>query len=84
MIMMLVAKENSWADEKSAKSSSLLLNSYRSTTDTLLTLKTVAIAPAYDNVGGIYKKAAEQKISQLIKEDHFWSFEEINFSGGGK
>lgn len=46
---------------------------YVSDVDQNLILKTVTMAPAYDNVGGIYKNAAEKKLKELISSDYFWS-----------
>ncbi len=61
--------------------------SYRSDVDKLLNLKSVVIAPAYDNVGGIYKAATEKKLNELITEDHFWSLADLKLpaaEGGNK
>ncbi len=48
-------------------------STFTSEIDQFLSLKAVTIAPAYDNVGGIYKKAAEIKLNDLISQDYFWS-----------
>lgn len=50
---------------------------YRSDIDKLLNLKSVVIVPAYDNVGGVYKAAAEKRLNELIVDDHFWSLAEL-------
>lgn len=47
-----------------------------SETDNLLTLNSITVGSAYDNVGGMYKNAAEQKLKKLIIADHMWSFAE--------
>jgi hypothetical protein len=44
--------------------------------DNQLTLNTITVGPAADNVGGVYKKSAEEKLRQLISADHIWSFAE--------
>lgn len=46
---------------------------YKSDVDQLLNIKTLLVVPAYDNVNGIYKKSADQKIKELISEDSFWT-----------
>lgn len=65
---------------KNLKNSSPYPTKYISTSDQLLTLKTVSIAPAFDNVGGIYKKTAEDTLKELIKNDTFWSYQNFSFS----
>ena len=50
---------------------------YRSDIDSLLNLKSIVIVPAYDNVGGVYKVAAEKRLNELISDDHFWSLVEL-------
>lgn len=47
-----------------------------SETDSQLTLNTITVGSAYDNVGGMYKTASEEKLKKLIKADHMWSFSE--------
>lgn len=47
---------------------------YVSQVDQDLILKAVVVPPAYDNVGGVYKKAAEKKLFELISEDDFWTY----------
>lgn len=42
--------------------------------DNLLTLNSITVGSGYDNVGGMYKKAAEEKLKKLIMADHMWSF----------
>ena len=44
--------------------------------DTQLTMTTMTVGPATDNVGGLYKKSAEEKLKQLISTDHNWGFAE--------
>jgi hypothetical protein len=51
--------------------------SYRSDIDKLLNLRSVVIVPVYDNVGGVYKTAAEKRLNELIVDDHFWSLVEL-------
>ncbi len=47
-----------------------------SETDALLTLNTITVGASYDNVGGMYKQASEEKLKKLITADHMWSFAE--------
>lgn len=44
--------------------------------DNLLTLNTITVGSGYDNVGGMYKKSAEEILKKLIMADHMWSFAE--------
>ena len=48
---------------------------YKNSTDDALTLKSVAVAPGYDNVGGVYKKSCEEKLAELVSQDHFWALQ---------
>jgi len=50
---------------------------YKSAVDDALTLKSVAVAPGYDNVGGVYKNACEEKLSELAAQDHFWALQKF-------
>lgn len=59
--------------EKSVKNKNPYPNTYVSEIDQFLSLKSVVVAPSYDNVGGVYQKAAEAKLSELISKDYFWT-----------
>ena len=50
---------------------------YQNQIDNELSFKTITLAPAYDNVNGIYKSVADKKIKDLIADDHFWSESEF-------
>lgn len=58
--------------------------SYYSEIDRLLNLRSVAIAPTYDNVGGIYKAVADKKIKELVTEDHSWYLADLKLPAGEK
>lgn len=67
----------SWASEAAIGNKNPYPINYRSDIDKLLNLKSVVVVPAYDNVGGVYKAAAEKKLNDLIVDDHFWSLAEL-------
>ena len=70
---------SAFSQSKSLKKDSPYPSKYISQTDQYLTLKSVTLAPAYDNVGGIYKKAAETTLEKIITDDKSWSFQKIKF-----
>ena len=47
---------------------------YRSSVDESLTIRTVAIAPMVDNVGGIYANPLTQTLQQTTQEDQQWAY----------
>lgn len=82
MICSLVLFQFSWAFSqiKNLNNDSPYPTKYTSLQDQSLTLKSVTVVPSYDNVGGVYKKAAEETLEKLISNDQFWSFEKIKFA----
>lgn len=57
---------------------------YYSEVDRLLNLKSVAIAPTYDNVGGVYKTTVDQKLNELVLADHTWYLAELRLPNENK
>lgn len=49
-------------------------NTYVSAVDQELTIKSIVIAPAFDNVGGIYARPLEEELRELLNDDKQWSF----------
>lgn len=50
---------------------------YTSSEDANLTLRSITVAPGYDNVGGIYKNAAEEQLKNMISSDTLWAYSEF-------
>lgn len=70
------------AQIKNLKNSSPYPTKYLGDEDANLTLKTLTVGPAYDNVGGIYQSAAEAELSQLISQDQFWAYSKFQWPNG--
>lgn len=51
---------------------------YTSASDQALVIKSVTVAPVYDNSNNIYKKSVEDHLKTLIKEDYFWALSEFS------
>lgn len=69
----------SFAQVKNLKNDSPYPTKYISADDANLTLRSLAVAPAYDNVGGIYRAAAEKELTDLISKDQFWAIAEFHW-----
>lgn len=65
------------ATPTAAKNKSPYPAKYTSAEDTSLTLKSITVAPGYDNVGGIYKKAAEEQLKTMISNDTLWAYSDF-------
>jgi hypothetical protein len=74
-LFCLIGLNSSFANSqiKNLKNDSPYPTKYISADDANLTLKTLIVAPAYDNVGGIYQAVAEKELSELISKDQFWA-----------
>lgn len=55
------------------KSKSPFPTKYSSAVDQALVIKSIAVAPVFDNASNIYKKAVEEHLKHLIKEDYYWA-----------
>lgn len=64
-----------YAQTQNIKNATPFPTRYKNSTDDALTLKSVAVAPGYDNVGGVYKKTCEEKLTELVSQDHFWALQ---------
>lgn len=62
-----------FAQTTNLKSKTPFPTKYTSTTDQALVIKTVTVAPVYDNSNNIYKKSVEDHLKNLIKEDYLWA-----------
>jgi len=49
--------------------------------DASLTIHTVALLPAVDNVDGIFAKPIDKKLKELLDGDHQWQLVDSNFAG---
>lgn len=47
---------------------------YKSSYDESITLKRVSLLPSVDNVNGVYAKAMDERLTELIKKFHRWDF----------
>ena len=47
---------------------------YVSNYDNSLTLNNVTYLPSVDNVNGVYSKAINEKLKELIEKNHKWNF----------
>jgi hypothetical protein len=50
--------------------------------DDALTIHSVALLPAVDNVDGIFAKPIDKRLKELLEQDHQWSLTNSNFAGG--
>lgn len=66
------------AQTTSLKNKTPFPTKYSSAADQALVLKTVAIAPVYDNSNNIYKKSVEEHLRNLVQEDYFWALSEFS------
>ncbi len=84
LFVSFALSNNTFAQSKNLKNNSPYPTKYRSAEDSHLTLKTLTVAPAYDNVGGIYQKAAESELTDLISKDQFWAFSKFQWPANTK
>jgi hypothetical protein len=54
---------------------------YKSDVDDLLTIKSITVLPATDNVGGIYSHALEEELKNQIDKNHRFKFVDSQFAG---
>jgi hypothetical protein len=78
-ILFSIGSELARAQVTNLKNNATNLTKYSSQEDTDLTLKTLTVAPAYDNVGGVYQTAAETVLSDLIRQDKSWAFSKFQW-----
>lgn len=64
---------SAFAQTTNLKSKSPYPTKYTSAADQALIIKSVAVAPVFDNANNIYKKSAEDHLKNLIKDDYYWS-----------
>lgn len=79
IIFFVFVSSSATAQIKNIKKDSPYPTKYFSSDDTHLTLKTLTVAMSYDNVGGIYKEAAERTLIDLISKDQFWAYSEFKW-----
>ncbi len=60
-----------------AKNKSPFPVKYRSLVDQNILIKTVTLAPVYDNVNGIYSKPIQKLLIDLLQSDKAWGYAEI-------
>jgi hypothetical protein len=64
-------------DSTSAKNKSPFPVKYRSLVDQNMLIKTVTLAPVYDNMNGIYSKPIQKLLVDLLQSDKAWGYAEI-------
>lgn len=69
VFIISISTSKAWSQQAASMATQFL-----SEIDQTVTLNYMTIGSAYDNVGGIYKNAAEKKLIDLITQDHIWSF----------
>ncbi len=79
LFLSFVLSNFSVAQVKNLQNNSPYPTKYLSAEDSHLTLKTLTVAPAYDNVGGIYQTTAENELIELISKDQFWAFSKFEW-----
>lgn len=53
---------------------------YLSASDDNLVIKTVVVAPTFDNVDGVYKSQVDELLKELISKDIFWAYTKFSYS----
>jgi hypothetical protein len=81
-LIQITVSNFAFSQIKSLKNDSPYPTKYLSSDDANLTLKTLTVASAYDNVGGIYKVAAESVLKELVTADQFWAYSEFQWPKG--
>lgn len=76
-VVIAFSSSFSKAQGVSQKNKSPFPTQYFSAADEALIIKSVTLAPVYDNSNNIYKKTVEDHLKSLIKEDYFWAFAEF-------
>lgn len=64
-------------DAGSAKNKSPFPVKYRSLVDQNILIKTVTLAPVYDNMNGIYSKPIQKLLVDLLQSDKAWGYAEV-------
>lgn len=68
---------SSYGFSQTTKNKSPYPAKYINLTDDALVIKTITLAPVYDNSNGIYKTAAEKHLKELMVADKSWGFKEL-------
>lgn len=63
--------------QESAKNKSPFPVKYRSLVDQNMLIKTVTLAPVYDNMNGIYSKPIQKLLVDLLQSDKAWGYAEV-------
>lgn len=76
LLILFLICSNTFA-QNSLKNSSPYPIKYRSEVDEKFNIKTLTLAPVYDNVGGIYAKPVENLLTDFLKNDKNWGYSEF-------
>ena len=77
LITFLVVSQTTLAQSDTVKNKSPFPVKYRSIADEKILLKTVTLAPVYDNTNGIYANPIQKLLVDLLQSDKSWGFAEI-------
>lgn len=76
-LFLLVSVSNTYAQTSSAKNKSPFPVKYTSLADQNILLRTITLAPVYDNLNGIYAKPIQKLLVELLQNDKAWGYAEI-------
>ncbi len=80
-IIFISAAQNVSAQTASTKNKNPFPVKYTSAVDQKIILKTITLAPVYDNVNGIYAAPIQKLLIDLLQSDKVWGYSEFpNFS----
>ncbi len=55
--------------------------SLKSPTDTLITINRISVLPITDNIDGIYARPVQEKLVELLRNQHRWTYVDSNLAG---
>jgi hypothetical protein len=83
-VSFMISSFSAQAQSDSVKNKNPFPVKYRSIADDLILLKTITLAPVYDNQNGIYAKPVQELMTELLKSDKAWGYAEIIGHDGSK
>lgn len=76
-LIFLILAQTGIAQTNSSKNKSPFPVKYTSLADQNILLKTITLAPVYDNMNGIYAAPVQKLLVELLQNDKAWGFAEI-------
>ena len=77
LVLIFLTSITTQAQSDSVKNKSPFPVKYRSIADELILLKTITLAPVYDNQSGIYAKPVQSLLTEILQSDKAWGYAEI-------